>query len=380
MKSYDVIIIGRGLTALSTAWHLNQLGITRVALVAPDRRLDNCASLNIQCATSTLYENITRPVHNYGPEIARELLRLSRCGFSQLMTHLARWKIKHAVGHVRRLSLSAMETREMEQAMVWLSDNGFPAHREKITVATRNCDSIQVDGATSVSFDVNTLLRRLEENSTANIVNSSVQRIEKYGDKLKIQTICGQEYDSELVVGACHMAIKRLIPDLSSILVNHSDQLMEFDILSHKSFTKPGDMLIAGHGQYWLYHTFENKLVAGGARFLRQWGGVEAESASVLKQVSETVQKKIEALISIKLSAPRKSHGLIEIYTCDELPLIGPLFGNSRILVASGYMNSGVSFGLAAGCGLAEFIATGQSRTVSKTFLPSRLRSLPESQ
>jgi glycine/D-amino acid oxidase-like deaminating enzyme len=112
---------------------------------------------------------------------------------------------------------------------------------------------------------------------------------------------------------------------------------------------------------------------------MRTWGGVEATDASASHSISLIIKQRLEALLGVKLSKPRSAVGFIELLACDELPIIGPMFGNTRILIASGFMNSSVSFRLAAGRGLAEFIADGQSPTVSEAFLPRRLRSLPES-
>ena len=181
------------------------------------------------------------------------------------------------------------------------------------------------------------------------------------------------------MVAACHAGIKTLVPELATTLVNHADQRVEFDLLEGDAPIEPGDHVLAEHCHFWVTYTHHKKLIAGGARFLRKWGGVEAESSTVMDHISTTVKKKWEDIFDIKLSEAISARGFIELYACDELPIIGPMFGNSRILVASGYMNSGSSFALAAGQGLAEYVATGKSKSVSSIFLPNRLRSLPES-
>lgn len=379
MNSYDVIIIGRGLSALSTAWHLRRLGIRRLCLVAPNRTWSNCGSYLGHTATVSLHDNITRSVHNLGADVARDLLALSRRGFSQLVDFLQTWNLPHATGQVIRLGLSEHEAVEMEIASKWLSENGFPSGHEKNSTSYSGCHSVQYDGAASVSFDMQELLNRFEKDLKTETIVTTVASLAEQPGCIAVNTSCGKKYHSELVVTACHEGIKNLVPDLASTLVNHADQRIEFELVRGKIPLMPGDHVLAGHGHFWATYTRQKRLIAGGAKFLRKWGGVEAASASVMDNVSMAVKKKWEEVFAIKLSAPISTRGFIELYACDELPVIGPMYGNSRILVASGYRNSGGSFALVAGQSLAEFITTGNSKTLSPRFLPIRLRSLPES-
>lgn len=379
MKSYDVIIVGRGLAALSTAWHLNRLGIRRICLIGPTPTQDNCHSMLASCAFASLHDNITRAVHNLGPEVAKDLMFLARCGLFELINHLERWSIDRALGQVIRLGLSQHETQEMKIATTWLSQNGYPAHHVEKPSFQKTCDSIQFDGAASISFDSDVLMKRLETNSACDVWPTDVILAEQLSSSMRLRTSSGQIFESELAVLACHQGIKSLLPILAPTLVNHADQSVEFDIQSGHLHTNQGDHIIAGHGQLWFTHSHKNKLRAGGARFMRPWAGVEATEATASPAISINIKQTIENLLGVKLSRPKSAVGFIELLACDELPIIGPMFGNSRFLIASGFMNSSLSFRLAAGRGLAEFITQGRSSTVSDSFLPRRLRSLPES-
>jgi glycine/D-amino acid oxidase-like deaminating enzyme len=63
---------------------------------------------------------------------------------------------------------------------------------------------------------------------------------------------------------------------------------------------------------------------------------------------------------------------------CDELPIIGPMFGESRILVGTGYMGLGLSWGFLAGKCLANLVAKGKSPMLPSRLTPARLRSLEQ--
>lgn len=379
MKHYDVIIVGRGLTGLSTAWHLKRLGIRRIVLIAPKRMTSNCGSLLATMATTTLHDNISRPVHNLGADITRTLLATTRHGFSQLADLLDCWNLSHAVGQVRRIALTDHETEEMEIATTWLESHGFPARHTKRPSKYHGCKSLQLDGAASLSFNSKDLLNKMEQEIKVDSISSTVTSMTTQSSGLLVQTACGERYQGEIVVAACHEGIRKLIPDLSESLVNHADQSVEFELLRGELPINPGDHVLAGHGHYWLTYHHQKRLTAGGCKFLRKWAGVEAEKATVMTEISQTLKNKWEEIFAIQLSEPKSSLGFLELCACDELPIIGPMYGDSRVLVASGFINSGVSLAMAAGQGLAEFITAGKSQTISPVFLPARMRSLPES-
>jgi glycine/D-amino acid oxidase-like deaminating enzyme len=140
----------------------------------------------------------------------------------------------------------------------------------------------------------------------------------------------------------------------------------------------PGNLLLSDFSQYWISVTSDRKLRAGGARYLRKWAGVEAIEAHLDEKITSTVKKRIESLFDVKLSNPTLQHALLELRACDEIPIIGPMYDDSRVLMAGGYMGSGLTLGCAAGRGLSEFIIEGRSKTVPAIFHPKRLRSLAE--
>jgi glycine/D-amino acid oxidase-like deaminating enzyme len=181
-----------------------------------------------------------------------------------------------------------------------------------------------------------------------------------------------------MIILACHLGLKTLLPDLQAVLINHADQWCTFAKEGDHPLLIPGNFILAEFGQFWISVGLNHTLTAGGGRFMRKWAGVEAAHAEFEPKINILVKEKIEDLFEIKLTATDKYQSQIELHTCDELPLIGPWYNESRILLASGFMGSGLSLGFAAGRGLADMVALGSSKTVPDTFHPKRLRSLPE--
>jgi glycine/D-amino acid oxidase-like deaminating enzyme len=378
MKSYDVIIIGRGVTALSTAWHLYKQGITRICVIGPRPLPENCASLHAGHASISLSDNITRTAHNLGTPTTKELLTLSRTGFLDLINFAENSKIPHTLGEVIRLSTSEHENIEMTKAVDWLQENGFPASLTKPAFPSTAL-KIQTDGCAAASLDCRQLLQVLEKSSKTKVIETLASNLHTTQHSVEVKTSDGQCYAAEMLVAGCHLGLKSLIPELAPALVNHADQSMVFEILKGKMPLNVGDLMYSDHSQFWMNYHDQKKIVAGGARYLRKWAGIEAESAPVLDHVISAVRTKLQELFPIILSKPTSALGCIDLRACDEQPVIGPMFGESRILIATGYMGSGMTFGFAAGKGLAEFIQQGTSKTIPSVFHPARLRSLAES-
>lgn len=372
--SFDVVIIGRGLTGLSTAWHLKRLGIQRICLVGTRRTPNSTASLNAGYASVTLNDNITRTAHGLGDDVAHEILRLNRIGFSELTNLLDLFEVSCRFGNVYRISGSPSEDREISMATDWLQKNGFPASFGKMGE-----HNLQRDGAAAASLNIGSLLNRIEKDCDYQVFDLEIEKIISNQAGLTLIGVDGTKLSSEIAVLSCHIGIKTLIPELKSALINFADQMIEFDIKGNKEgLLEPGNLLFSNHSQFWISSSFKNTVYAGGARFLRKWAGVEADIAPVLESVTLKLKEKIENLSKVKVTGIRQSRGILDMRACDEIPLIGPMYGDSRILIAGGYMGSGLTLGCAAGKGIAEIIFGGRSETVPHIFHPKRLRSLPD--
>lgn len=374
MHSFDVIIIGRGITGLSAAWHLSKSGIKNICVIAPDATTETCASLVSSYLSVTLHDNITRAAHGQGHDAAKSMLAVNRAGFSGLTTLARSADVPLSVGRVIRIADSEAEANEMAKAVTWLSSNGFPA-----SLTSQGQITTQIDGATSASVDAVALLSLLEKESGATVINDSVVSVETTANGgVSAHLRRGPLIRGEMLITACHRSIKNLIPSLASTLVTHADQTMEFRIHADDIPLNRGDLLFHAYSNFWMSRSYNGNLIAGGARFLRKWAGIEADSAPVLDNITLAVKSKIESLLSVSLSDPISQHGVVDLRACDEIPIIGPMFGESRILLAAGYMGTGLTFGFAAGQGLSEFIMSGKSKLIPEIFYPSRLRSLAD--
>ena len=373
MKTYDITIIGQGITGLSAALHLNQAGFRNLCMIAPPTTPDNTATISTQYASVTLHDNISRFAHNLGSAMALSSVELNRKGFSSLLAFILAHKLEHQSGEVLRFADSEHESREMDVATNWLASHGFPA-----AIKRSGNTIVQRDGAASLCLNGSDILHALRNETLGQHIPDQVTGITSHANGITLSLATGEKINSEMVILACHRGIKDLLPTMSQSLVNHADQLVYLRTDQPIKNARPGDVLFTQHSQFWAVIKTPNHVVAGGAKFLRKWGGIEANKADVLPQVTEAIAEKFTRILGVKHLTPMTSSGLIDLRACDERPIIGPMFGNQRILMGCGYMGSGITLGYAAGQGLAEFVSTGRSTLIPAYFHPSRLRSLPD--
>jgi glycine/D-amino acid oxidase-like deaminating enzyme len=373
MNTFDVTIIGQGITGLSAAFHLNSAGFRNIAIVAPPPSPQNNTTLSSHYASVTLHDNASRFTHSLGSDLARAMIDLNRKGFSGLLAYVLNNKIQHRRGEVLRFANSDHEAHEMAIATAWLSSQGFPAQ-----LKASDDFIIQRDGAASINFNASDVIDTLRHEVTHHYLPSTVIKIISHSHGIRLELDNRLKVHTEMVITACHQGIKTLLPDMGDVLVNHADQFVVFRSAKRIAKASPGDMLFARHSQFWASIKDDHHIIAGGAKFLRRWGGLEAKSAEVLPQASQAIAQEFEPILGGHQLYEINSGGLIDLRCCDERPLIGPMFGDSRILVASGYMGSGMTLGFAAGQGLAEFVTTGRSKIIPPYFYPARLRHLPD--
>ena len=120
-------------------------------------------------------------------------------------------------------------------------------------------------------------------------------------------------------------------------------------------------------------------MIWGGARFLRKNAGIGDSRARSLSKIDHYLAEEVAAHFpSLGPLEHRKSVAYSGCRPCDELPVIGPMFGDDRVLIAAGFMGTGLSLGFMAGKCLADFVSSGSSEDMCGQLLPVRFRSIKD--
>ena len=99
------------------------------------------------------------------------------------------------------------------------------------------------------------------------------------------------------------------------------------------------------------------------------------EKAEFSQRVRDAQIAEVNRVLKVDLAEENEVSTRLECKACDELPLIGPSHGGSRILLGTGYGLHGIGLGFMAGKCLAELIHFGKSDALPRICWPERLRS-----
>jgi glycine/D-amino acid oxidase-like deaminating enzyme len=378
---FDIAIIGGGITGLSAAYHLQKLGFSRLCLFSktPDHSATAQSSGFI---SGGMADNFTRLSHQRGVSTAKEIWNFCDLAYDSLLEYLQNKGIPHQKGERLRWMISEAEKLEAHTAVQQMTGEGFPGTWEAAKPSQPGLSSTrwlgtQHDGLRAASVSVPHLLLQLRSGSGVTSFDEA-QSFQSTGDALEV-THPGGKVRCEFIVCAQHLSIGDLLPNLAESLVPYADQWSEYQLQScDKTLPwKPGTVFSWQHSHIWGVITGPSTLRIGGGRYLRAMAGIEAKVASYEQKITRHLAEAWNGLWPDLLVEPTgPGSGIRDCRPCDELPLIGPMFGEGRILVGTGYMGQGLSLGFMAGRCLAELIA-GQPTKLPRLLWPERLRSLP---
>ena len=400
-QRHDIAIVGGGITAWATAYHLRQLGATDVCLIHDPER----PSATLACPgwlAGGMADNYTRLSHGFGRAFAQEIWAFGNAAQAMACRYLTEQAIPHQKGRRLRLASTEHEVKELAIAVRELHADGFggaelvtgPAVQARFPLLSARVLGVQIDDALAARVDPALFLPSFAPPKPAPpAIEGRVSQLRETstGVTLTVTLPHGevQTHSAELVVLACHHFMKDLVPALREAVVPYGDQVARLGALP------AGDaphFLVASHnhGYEWLLHTPDSSYLGGG-RYLRKWAGIGEEQPSATPRIAAKVAQSLNALfvqgadgppstppLLSQLTTTGDPWGLVEVRPCDELPLIGPMFGCDRVLLATGFMGQGLTLGFMAGLCLAELIVSGKSPRLPRRLWPERLRSLAD--
>lgn len=386
-RHYDVAVIGAGITGLSAALHLQSRGVTRIGLSSSTKPC-GATRLAAGLGSAGFLDNFTRFSHHYGIPAAAELWRFGDEAFRSFVLGARALGVLVRTGHHYRLATADDELTEARRAVEELGAQAFqahltpsPAHLQGLSLTDRVL-AVQEDetspGDRGLVVDTTKVLDRLSSQVTAPRLPAVVTiRHEPAG--LVLEHEDGSETSCEIALCAAHLDTGKLVPEIADALVSVADQWSRVVFKEGRGFPDElvGSLFSAKHGHEWGGFAAPGELILGGARYLRKWAGIEAETAEMMPRISEHLLKLAEQTFRWEGHAEiASSKAFLDCRPCDELPIIGPMFGDGRILIATGFLGAGVTLGWFAGDCLAELVATGHCARLPRRLWPERLRSL----
>ncbi len=399
-KHFQVIIAGGGITGLSAAWHLAQEGATSILLATGAETPSS--SVAPGWISGGQRDNFTRIAQAHQLDFAADLWRFGDHAFDLTKEWAQRHKVPLASSRRLRLIVTAEELTEARLAVAAMKKAGIKSdllEGKNLSASiwsdgpTPRVLAIQDDGNRGGWIDAKAFHARLFKEVAASrkvtVTESVVKKISGYGEEAIRITLENEGHENskgkietvltDACIVACHLQTGDLIPELSSALIPVADQwLIAIDGADGTGgWNQPGIAWSVFHNHEWGVSLPGGNLLLGGGRILRKWAGFEATSAEVEPKITDYILAQHKKTFPGR-HKPESAAAGRDCHPCDELPLIGPMFGEGRILVATGFMGQGLTLGFAAGQCLASLLMTGKCPELPRRLWPERLRSLSE--
>lgn len=383
-KAYDIIIVGSGFSGLSTAYHLTKASPYKIAVIS-DPRSKSLSSSFCQMTLGGYFDNFTRISHQWGVQTAETTWKFSHKSYNYCHNLAKRLGVPSQKGKRLRFVVTPDEQKEVQKACHLLKKSDFfceykekknlnSTHLGEKILATQ--DEGQLGGWIDNKILMTTLIENIENQTET--IEQKITAIKNTSQSIAVKLADGSLLKSEMLVLCCHHSIGDLIPSLKDALVSYQDEshLLSFDPLK-KMPNFCGLTFSSFHGHIWGCFLKNNLIQIGGARFLRKYAGIGFNTSELSVKVKNFLSQEVSNLFTFvrNVKVEQSTHGL-EIRPCDETPIIGPMFGDDRILLATGFMGQGLSLGLYAGKCLTDLVLNGQCEDLPQFLWPNRLRTL----
>jgi len=363
-----VVVVGGGPSGLAAARCLAAAGTDVVVLEArPDVGLGFAARIGGAVALGNV-EHPNRLAAGLGLADTAALF-----GFTQANLALARqWLRARPTGGLYAAAMPG-EDDDVAQGSDLLDRLGVPVERWTPDRVARETGAAHLGTGRFLPDEAwvapTRALRRLAGDAVAAgarvCTGQSVVRVDE-SDTLTVH-LAGGTVTAEVVVWAAGAACQALHPDFR-------DVVWPVRVQSVATADGVGAVGVPGRGQHghlaW-------SVTAAGARVLTgcRWATPHLEVGETDEQaLSPVVDQKLRTMLDRLWpgSVATRSWAGIAAFTCDGLPLVGPLPGHPRQVACVGHGGADWSFALRAGQSVAEGLLTGESQGLPDRFSPAR--------
>jgi len=368
----EVVVIGGGIAGISAALHLARAGV-KVVLFEAGELSERATGRSDGQLLLGLGEHYNRVVSQFGPEKARQLwsfIRENNMALKQIITDNIPTCRLDDVGGLRLAETKAEWNEICETAALLTQEN--ISHQlmtsktvEKFLWSKNFLGALKVPGEATVqpAQMVHGLARLASQAGAKIYTNQRVNSI-KSDDGDYIVDVNGEEIRT-LTVVHCTSALARHLDRtgfLQSQIFPYRGQIMATDKLDNWRLKSFEGYAMSSNFCYEYFRTYQQHFVIGGMRWSVRGQEEHTLDDSVVNAIINQnllgyIDKHFPSLKGVEF--PHTWTGIMA-GTNDGLPLVGPIPGQTGILVSLAFNGYGLSFAYKAGELIRDYIVDGK--------------------
>ncbi len=363
-RQVDVAVIGAGITGASVCYWLADK--CRVVLLEEDIIAGKASGRNAGFLLSGTSDYYHQAVQRYGREKARTLWKITRENQDLLETHIFQ---DDACDHKRSggylVATSDQEMGDIRESVALLREDGFPyqlidAGEINTILSSKGFFGAALnerDGEVNPVKLVDALVRRATSKGTELFEKTRVKGITAEKEGLQITTDQAV-VRADFVVLATNAYTPLLDPYFQDKIMPTKGQMLATKPLGRRF----SGVFYANYGYEYWRQAPDGRVLAGGFREL-DFSGEQGYGMITTKHIQDHLEQLLKQL-SLEFKVEKRWSGIMG-FSRDRLPMIGPMPGNDKLLVALGYSGHGLGFGFYAGRMIAELILHGQTENLA---------------
>lgn len=374
--SADIAIVGGGITGLAAAARLAERGM-RFVLLEQGASGGGASGRGHGLLLSGLSDPYVRLVTSLGRDGAREIWRLTRENHRRLAEVARRFGIEceYDPGGSCRLSASPQEAKELRESATLLAEDGFPV--EFVTSEHPQAEFAEhgtlgglliLDDA---GLDPVKFLRALAEHLRHGVLSlhedTPVLRWESSDGRIHLKTPDG-EVKADVAILAAGTGLPALCPAFEDLLFPVRAQ---FCATAPVLEMPPRRGVSSDWGHSFFRQTYGGRLLAGGMRHTPA-AGEQGLGAVLADEHQNRIEDALQSHFPFGAGAEITHRWAASfLASIDGLPIVGPLPGQPRVLVAGGYSGHDLGLGFVMGEAVADLVLDGRA-VIPERFAPRR--------
>lgn len=380
MKSLktDIFILGDELSSLLLGNSLLNRGVKDFWI---GTRSSSITHRKHTFVSESLRDNITRVFHNYGVENCIQFLKISREGHGKFEELCRLENIPTTSGTFSRCSLNSHETTEMKAAIELFNSLGIKGSLNSFKAEQpgnpRTIVASQLEDSKSLSFNTIDLISKLRNRLSAHLLPNFEQvHFDLSNNQLILDEVQLYEYQYLVVNGSSILSLVDGASVKDTVFESVCPRVFINAVWDSK-WLKQGDYCSIFHSNFRLGRISQEYYVLEGAEFF--WKEHFHKMSRIhLKDSIVKILK--ERFLEISGLPEEAILGLEEDFepifnTCDELPVCGPVSGQSNVCLYGGFELIGLSGSFELASRLVSLILDGHYSQIPAAVRPNRFRS-----